>query len=328
MNGHEQFRDITTLQSHMLEVDRSGKDPGDTLSWIVSALSISTKMISAKIRRARLVDIVGSAGSSNVQGETQQKLDVIANETLLRTLGRRKGVAVAASEESEQPVIIRDTQPGDASYCVLFDPLDGSSNIDVCGGVGTIFSILHHNGDSAKTSVLQAGTQQVAAGYVLYGSSTVFVLSLGEGVDMFVLDPDIGSYVRVASHLRIPDANNHYSINEGNRLSLPEGYQRYLNWAQEHAYAARYVGTMVADVHRVLLKGGVFLYPPTEQSPAGKLRLLYEANPMGMIVEQAGGKAMAAPGKRLLEIEPTAVHQRTAVVMGSTAEVDRVLDFL
>lgn len=328
MNHVDQAPDITTLQSHMLEVDLSSKDSGDTLSWIVSALSSSTKIISAKIRRARLVDVVGSAGSSNVQGETQQKLDVIANDTLLRTLGRRKGVAVAASEESEKPVIIRDTQPGDASYCVLFDPLDGSSNIDVCGGIGTIFSILRHTGDSAESSVLQAGTRQIAAGYVLYGSSTVFVLTLGDGVDMFVLDPDVGSYVRVARHLRIPDAKGHYSINEGNRLSLPDGYQQYLNWAQEQAYSARYVGTMVADVHRILLKGGVFLYPPTKKAPNGKLRLLYEANPMGMVVEQAGGKAMAGPGQRLLEIEPTAVHQRTSVVMGSPAEVDRVLGFL
>jgi fructose-1,6-bisphosphatase I len=324
----EPSQDITSLQSHMLEMDLSTEDLGDTLSWIISALSISTKIISAKIRRARLIDIVGGAGSSNIQGEAQQKLDVIANETLLRTLGRRKGVAVAASEESARPIIIRDTQSADAGYCVLFDPLDGSSNIDVCGGVGTIFSILRSTGGSAEASVLQAGTRQVAAGYVLYGSSTVMVLTLGDGVTMFVLDPDIGSYVRVEKRLRIPEAKPQYSVNEGNRLSMPAGYQRYLNWAQEHAYSARYVGTMVADVHRILLTGGVFLYPPTDKSPAGKLRLLYEANPMALVIEQAGGKAVAAPDLRLLDIEPETVHQRTPVVMGSPAEVDRVLGFL
>jgi fructose-1,6-bisphosphatase I len=154
------------------------------------------------------------------------------------------------------------------------------------------------------------------------------MLTLGNGVDMFVLDPDVGSYIRVARNIRIPATKKHYSINEGNRLSLPDGYQRYLNWAQQNAYSARYVGTMVADVHRILMKGGVFLYPPTDKAPAGKLRLLYEANPMGMVIEQAGGKAMASPTQRLLDIEPAAIHERTPVILGSPADVDRVLEFL
>ena len=328
MNDLDLSTDITTLQSHMLEQEHGQAELGDALCWIVSALSISTKIIASKIRRARLLDVLGNAGQENVQGEKQQKLDVIANDTLLRTLGRRKGVAVVASEENEQPVIIRDGQSGDAQYCVLFDPLDGSSNLDVCGGVGTIFSILRHTTGNVENSVLQSGTRQVAAGYVLYGSSTVLMLTLGRGVDMFVLDPDVGSYIRVARNLTIPSEKRHYSLNEGNRLSLPEGYQRYLNWAQQEGYSARYVGTMVADVHRILMKGGVFLYPPTESAPAGKLRLLYEANPMALLIEQAGGRAMAAPNQRILDIEPAAIHERTPVVLGSTAEVDRVLDML
>ncbi len=328
MNDLDLTADITTLQSHMLERERRPDERGDALSWIVSALSSSTKFISSKIRRARLIDVLGGSGIENVQGETQQKLDAIANETLLRTLGRRKGVAVVASEENEQPVIIRDAQTDRAQYCVLFDPLDGSSNLDVCGGVGTIFSVLRHTAGSADGSVLQPGTAQVAAGYVLYGSSTLMVITLGNGVDMFVLDPDVGSYIRVSQGITIPAAKKHYSMNEGNRLGLPSGYQDYLHWAQENKYSARYVGTMVADVHRILMKGGVFLYPPTESAPAGKLRLLYEANPMAMLIEQAGGKAMASPAERLVEIEPTAIHQRTPVILGSSEEVDRVLSFV
>jgi fructose-1,6-bisphosphatase I len=165
----------------------------------------------------------------------------------------------------------------------------------------------------------------VAAGYVLYGSSTVFVLTLGKGVDMFVLDPSIGSFMRVERQLRIPSGNKSYSVNEGNRKSFPEGYQRYLDWAQDNDYSSRYAGAMVADVHRILLKGGVFFYPPTAKAPQGKLRLMYEANPMAMIIEQAGGKALSAPGQRVLEINPTAIHQRTPVILGSADQVDQVI---
>ena len=328
MNGAEANPAITTLQSHILERELDKPELGDSLSWIVSALSISTKIIAAQVRRARLVDVLGDAGAENVQGETQQKLDVIANETLLRTLGRREGVAIVASEENEQPVIIREAATGPPRYCVLFDPLDGSSNLDVCGAVGTIFSILTHPGGAAEAAVLQPGTQQVAAGYVLYGSSTVLVLTFGQGVHMFVLDPAIGAYIRVAENLRIPAARKHYSVNEGNRPSFPDGYQRYLEWAQHNGYSARYAGAMVADVHRILLQGGVFLYPPTGKAPRGKLRLLYEANPMSMLIEQAGGKAMAGPATRILDIRPEAIHERTPVILGSTEEVDRVLEFL
>jgi fructose-1,6-bisphosphatase I len=255
---------------------------------------------------------------------------VIANEILLRTLGGREGVAIVASEENEEPVILRDDRGGERRYCVLFDPLDGSSNLDVCGGVGTIFSILRHDRRAARAeqSLLQPGTEQVAAGYVLYGSSTVFVLTVGRGVDMFVLDPSYGAFMLVERGLRIPAASRSYSVNEGNRRTFPEGYQRYLDWAQEQNYSSRYVGAMVADVHRILLKGGVFMYPPTKKAPNGKLRLMYEANPMAMLVEQAGGKALAAPGSRILEVRPTDIHQRTAVVLGSAGEVDHVMAHL
>ncbi len=317
---------IITLQSHLLAEQARMPGSTGTLSWVLSAMSISAKIIANKVRCARLEDVLGDAGSGNVQGERQQKLDVISNNVLLRLLGGREGVAIVASEENEEPVIIRDDKAGEHRYCVLFDPLDGSSNLDVCGGVGTIFSILRHDPGvtDAQGALLQPGRQQVAAGYVLYGSSTVFVLTVGHGVDMFVLDPAVGAFMLVERGIRTPTANRSYSVNEGNRRSFPEGYQKYLDWAQERGYSSRYVGSMVADVHRILLKGGVFLYPPTNKAPAGKLRLMYEANPMAMLIEQAGGRALAAPGQRILDVQPKAIHERTPVLLGSSEEVDHV----
>lgn len=321
---------IMTLQSHILEQQAQHPHTSGTFSWILSALSISAKIIADKVRRARLENVLGSVGIENVQGEVQQKLDVLANDVLLATLGGREGVAIVASEENEEPVILREDGAGIPRYCVLFDPLDGSSNLDICGGVGTIFSILQYKGRSsrAQDSLLQPGYAQVAAGYVLYGSSTVFVLTIGKGVDLFVLDPSIGAFMRVEQNLTIPAGNQTYSVNEGNRKSFPEGYQRYLDWAQSNGYSGRYAGAMVADVHRILLKGGVFLYPPTTKAPEGKLRLMYEANPMAMIIEQAGGKTFAGPGQRVMDIQPTAIHQRTPVILGATDQVALVLAHL
>jgi fructose-1,6-bisphosphatase I len=321
-----QLPQIVTIQSHILQQQSRYPEATGALSWILSALSISAKMIAAHVRRARLDDVLGTVGNQNVQGEQQQKLDVIANEILLRTLGGREGVAVVASEENEEPVILRSDDSAERKYCVLFDPLDGSSNLDICGSVGTIFSILRKDRRNPRPqdSLMQCGSEQVAAGYVLYGSSTVLVLTIGMGVDMFVLDPSYGAFIRVAEGLRIPQKNKCYSVNEGNRASFPEGYQRYLNWAQEQGYSSRYVGAMVADVHRILLQGGVFMYPPTKKAPKGKLRLMYEANPMAMIIEQAGGKALSSPTERILDVTPTDIHQRTSVIIGSTEEVDHV----
>ena len=328
-NTRDEVR-IMTLQAHILGQQAKHPHASGTFSWILSALSISAKIIADKVRRARLENVLGSAGVENVQGEVQQKLDVLANEVLLGTLGGREGVAIVASEENEEPVILREDDTGAARYCVLFDPLDGSSNLDICGAVGTIFSILQFDGRGtrAQDSLLQPGARQVAAGYVLYGSSTIFVLTLGEGVDMFVLDPSIGAFMRVERNLLIPEGNKTYSVNEGNRKGFPEGYQRYLDWAQSNGYSGRYSGAMVADVHRILLKGGVFLYPPTTKAPDGKLRLMYEANPMAMIIEQAGGKVFAGPGLRVMNIQPTAIHQRTPVILGGTDQVALVLAHL
>jgi len=308
-----------TLQSHILQQEALPSAANGTFSWILSALSISAKVIAARVRRARLDD--DPAG--------ERGLDVMANEVLMRTIGGRDGVAIIASEENAEPVLLRASSRGEHQYCVLFDPLDGSSNLDVCGGVGTVFSILEHDRElRPEDSLLQSGAHQVAAGYVLYGSSTVFVLTIGSGVDMFVLDPSIGAFVRVAENLRIPDAGRNYSVNEGHRRSFPTGFQRYLDWAQAHDYTGRYVGAMVADAHRILLKGGVFLYPPTARAPQGKLRLMYEANPIAMVIEQAGGKAFAAPDTPILSIAPKDLQQRTPLILGSAAEVEHVLRHL
>ncbi len=334
MNGRTIPRqNLTSLQSHILQEE--GRYPGSSgdFTWILSALSLAAKSIAAKVRVARIEDVLGDHGEANVHGESQQKLDVIANDILVTCLGNRPSVAVVASEEDEEPTILRRGSEG-GKYCVVFDPLDGSSNLDVCVSVGTIFSILRNDPTipGVVETLCQPGTAQVAAGYILYGSSTVFVLTTGNGVDMFVLDPAIGSFVLVKSKIRIPAAGKSYSVNEAYRHTFPPGFARYLDWTHDNGYSSRYIGSMVSDVHRILLKGGVFLYPPTKKNAEGKLRLMYEANPMGMIIEQAGGKAVIGatdrPDGRLMDIVPASIHQRTSVVMGSSDEVDAVLRHL
>ncbi|MHC4428003.1 MAG: class 1 fructose-bisphosphatase [Planctomycetota bacterium] len=317
---------LRTLESHILAEET--KYPGATgeFSWILSAMTLSAKIIASKIRRARIEDVLGAIGETNVSGDAQQKLDVIANETLMRCLGERAGVAALASEENDRPVIL--TATADRPYCILFDPLDGSSNLDACVSVGTIFSIFRApRGAAPEQALLQPGSKQVAAGYILYGSSCVFVLTTGHGVNLFVLDPAVGAFVLVEAHLRIPEHKKSYAINEAYRAQFAKGYQDYLDAVHGDGYSSRYVGTMVADIHRILVQGGVFLYPATAKNREGKLRLMYEANPMAMIVEQAGGKASDGHG-RILDIEPNDLHQTTPVVMGSSAEVDRVLEHL
>ncbi len=329
---------LTSLQSHILAEEAKHPSATGDLSWILSAVSLAGKTIANKVRRARIEDVLGEHGEENVHGEQQQKLDVIANEIIMRCLGDRANIAVLASEEDETPVVLRSREAG-GRYSILFDPLDGSSNIDVAVGVGTIFSVVR-NDRMTQTGQppeniserrqcqntphhLQPGLRQVAAGYVLYGSSVVLVMTTGHGVDMFVLDQSIGSFVLVKENIRIPSSKNIYSVNEAYYDAFPKGYQAYLDWAHQNGYSSRYIGSMVADVHRTLVRGGVFLYPPTTTHPGGKLRLMYEANPMSMIMEQAGGKALAGT-ERILDIRPETLHQRCSVVMGSADEVDAV----
>lgn len=321
-------QNLTTLQSYILAEEKVHGGTGD-FSWIVAAISLAGRAIALKVRRARIDDVIGSMETDNVHGETQQKLDIIANELIMRCLGERADIGVLASEEGETPTIIRTRAEG-GKYCVLFDPLDGSSNIDVSVGVGTIFSILRNEKEVFKDPeelVLQPGTKQVAAGYILYGSSVIFVITTGHGVDMFVLDTALGTFVQVAGKIRMPKANKTYSVNEAYYDKFPKEYQGYLMWAHENGYSSRYIGSMVADIHRTLLKGGVFLYPPTGTHRKGKLRLLYEANPMGFIMEQAGGLAYSDDG-RIMDLVPKALHQRCSVIMGSKEEVEHVRSFL
>ena len=320
---------LTSLQTHILAEEQQYPGASGDFSWILSAITLAGKTIANKVRRARIEDVLGALGTENPTGDTQQKLDVISNEIIMRCLGDRANVGVLASEEGDTPVILRSSAEG-GHYAVIFDPLDGSSNLDVSVGVGTIFSILRITdlkADSPEDVILQPGTLQVAAGYVLYGSSVVCMLTTGHGVDMFVLDLSIGAFVLVKSKLTMPTSNKIYSVNEAYVDSFPDGYRQYLEWAHANGYSGRYIGSMVADIHRTLLKGGVFMYPPTKTHPEGKLRLMYEANPMAMIVEQAGGKALVGD-KRILEIDPTSLHQRTSVLMGSPDEVDHVLKHL
>ncbi|MEE2971814.1 MAG: class 1 fructose-bisphosphatase [Planctomycetota bacterium] len=318
---------LVSLQTHVLAEEARHPGAQGDLSWIISAISLSGKTIANKVRRARLDDVLGAHGTENVQGEEQLRMDVIANEIIMRCLGDRASIAVLASEEDEEPRILRRSGDG-GKYCVLFDPLDGSSNLDVAVGVGTIFTVLRNDPEvgSGERTVCQKGIHQVAAGYILYGSSTILVLTTGHGVDMFVLDMAIGSFLHVESGLKIPPGNKTYSVNEAYAEQFPAGYRTYLQWAHEHGYSSRYIGSMVADVHRILMRGGVFIYPPTTKNPSGKLRLLYEANPMAMVIEQAGGAAYSGV-KRTLEVEPTELHQRVPVLLGSPEEVDYVRRF-
>jgi fructose-1,6-bisphosphatase I len=325
-----QTSSVVTVQQHILEEQRRHHPhaSGD-FSWLLSGITLATKIIAAEVRRAGLVDILGSAQRQNVQGETVQKLDVIANQALLHCLGNRGNVAIMASEENEEPVVVhRDRARG--KYVVVFDPLDGSSNIDVNVSVGTIFSILRREDDPTGErdplqDVLQPGYKQLAAGYVVYGSSTMLVYTSGNGVAGFTLDLAIGAYVISHERITMPAQGDIYSVNEANADSFPEAYRRYLAFLRSgkagRTYSSRYIGSLVADFHRTLLKGGVFLYPPTSRYPSGKLRVLYEANPIAFLAEQAGGAATDGKG-RILDIRPAGLHQRTPLLVGSQKEME------
>jgi fructose-1,6-bisphosphatase I len=272
---------------------------------------------------------MGKTGRTNVQGEEVQKLDEFANETLVRCLGYRRNIGILVSEEDEDPRVIQEAETG--KYIVLFDPLDGSSNINANVSIGTIFSILERRptglGKDVMHNILQPGNRQVAAGYIVYGSSTVMAYTAGDGVHMFTLDPSIGAFVLAQENVRMPEAGRIYSTNEAYAGSFPEGIQHYLDWAKEAGdYSSRYIGSLVADFHRTLVRGGVFLYPGTTKSPKGKLRLLYEANPLAFVAEQAGGVATTG-AQRILDVQPTAMHERTPLIIGSKDEVQRVLSF-
>lgn len=321
------FPPLVTVQQHILDEQQRFTGVSGEFSWLLSGITLATKLIEAKVRRAGLAEILGSQDNVNVQGEMQQKLDVYANDMLLHALRVRESVAMMASEEDEHPLLAHGGSPR-AKYIVVFDPLDGSSNIDVNVSVGTTFSILRRTQPLdcpvSVEEVLQPGCQQVAAGYVLYGSSTMLVYSAGNGVHGFTLDPGVGAYVLSHPNIRIPDSGPYYSMNEAHLDRCPDEYQTFVSQLRAgelgHRYASRYIGSMVSDFHRTLLKGGVFLYPPNDDRPEGKLRLLYEANPIAFIAEHAGGRATNGH-QRILDIQPRSIHQRTPLVVGGPREM-------
>jgi fructose-1,6-bisphosphatase I len=321
-----------TVQQHIMEEQRRYRPHSSgEFSWLLSGITLATKIVAAQVRRAGLVDVLGTTGTTNVQGEVVQKLDVLANEALLHCLGCRGNVAIMASEENEQPIVVsRDRQHG--RYVVVFDPLDGSSNVDVNVSVGTIFSIFRRDPDPGGArdpllDVLQPGRLQVAAGYVVYGSATMLVYTTGNGVYGFTLDPAIGAYVLSHERILMPNEGSSYSVNEANADSFPAPYRQFLAHLRSgktgRTYTSRYIGSLVADFHRTLLRGGIFLYPPTDKHPEGKLRLMYEANPIAFLAEQAGGRATNGQDD-ILQLQPGSLHQRTPLVVGSRAEVELV----
>jgi fructose-1,6-bisphosphatase I len=325
---------LITVQEHILSQQRSHPTATGGFSWLLSGITLAAKIISANVRRAGILDVLGSVNTANVCGEQQQKLDVLANRTIELCLGYRGNVGVIASEELDEPKIV--SRSGAAGkYVVIFDPLDGSSNIDVNVSVGTIFAIFERdvtnfNGSNPVADVLQPGINLLSAGYIVYGSSTVLVYTTGEGVHSFTLDPSVGAFVLSSENMRMPDKSNMYSVNEANCNSFPKGYQEYLKWCKtEEAgpYTSRYIGSLVADFHRTLLRGGIFLYPPTAKAPGGKLRLSYEANPIAFLAEQAGGAATDG-NMRIMEKVPKSLHERTPLIVGTKSEVARVMKYL
>ena len=328
---------VVTIERHIIEQqERSDGATGD-FSALLRDLTLAFKIINREVMQAGLVDALGATGVENVQGEIVQKLDAFANTVIYRAMDHGGHLCGMASEEDEGILPIPEHYKC-GKYVLLFDPLDGSSNIDVNVSIGTIFSILKRvtPDDTAGTlsDFLQPGYKQIAAGYTIYGPSTMLVYTAGRGVYGFTYDPSVGEFLLSHDHIRIPAHGNIYSVNEGNYHKWDRRMQRYIDWAKrdvpeegKKAYSLRYIGSMVADVHRTLLYGGVFLYPADIKSHKGKLRLLYEANPMSFVVEQAGGQARDGE-QRVLEIEPELLHQRTPLIVGSPKNVEEVERFL
>lgn len=317
---------MKTLGEFIVDKQHDFPHASGELSSLLSAIKLGAKIINRDINKAGLVDILGANGLANVQGEVQMKLDLYANEKLKAALQARGEVAGIASEEEEDMVIFTDQRALNGKYVVLMDPLDGSSNIDVNVSVGTIFSIYRRvtpvGTPASKDDFLQPGHRQVAAGYVVYGSSTMLVYTTGVGVHAFTYDPSLGVFCLSHQAVQFPSEGNIYSINEGNYIKFPLGVKKYIKYCQEQdvtsrrPYTSRYIGSLVADFHRNLLKGGIYIYPSTASHPQGKLRLLYECNPMAFLAEQAGG--IASDGqRRILDIIPTELHQRSPFFVGN-----------
>ena len=325
-----------TLGEFIIENQAEFKYSSGELSRLINSIRLAAKVVNHEVNKAGLVDIIGAAGETNIQGEDQQKLDVYANEKFIQTLINRNIVCGIGSEENDDFIAINSLDENNQNkYVVLIDPLDGSSNIDVNVSVGTIFSI-YRRVTPVGTPVtiedfLQKGDQQVAAGYVIYGTSTMLVYTTGHGVNGFTLNPAIGTFYLSHPNMQFPEMGNIYSINEGNYAHFPQGVKNYIKYCQEETedrpYTSRYIGSLVSDFHRNLIKGGIYIYPQTSKAPDGKLRLLYECNPMAFLAEQANG--LASDGfQRIMDIQPTALHQRVPIFCGSRKMVQKAKEFM
>jgi fructose-1,6-bisphosphatase I len=329
---------VTTLNEFIL--DRQAEFPFATgeLSRILSDIAVASKMVSRDVRKAGLVDhILGAQGEVNVQGEDQQKLDVVADEQFIKAFENGGEICGIASEENDDFVAFSSESAKNAKYVVLFDPLDGSSNIDVNVSIGTIFSVYRRKSEAGTLAtlddMLQIGSSQVAAGYVLYGSSTMLVYTTGFGVNGFTLDPSIGEFCLSHPNMKMPETGRMYAMNEGNIDICEPGIKKYVQYCQSFdndkgaPYSGRYIGSLVADFHRNLIKGGIYIYPITTTAPEGRLRLLYECNPLAFIAEQAGGLATTGR-KRILDIQPTKLHERVSFFCGSKNMVEKAMSLL
>ncbi len=327
----------TTLGEFIIKNQKDFPYAKGELSALLSSIRLAGKMVNQEINKAGLANILGAAGNENVQGEDQQKLDVMANDLFISTLQSRGEICGIGSEEMDDFVSFNEEIHKDAKYVVLIDPLDGSSNIDVNVSVGTIFSIYRRISEPGTPAVLedflQPGNKQVAAGYLIFGTSTMLVFTTGNGVNGFTYDPGIGSFFLSHPKMQIPDDGKIYSINEGNYVHFPEGVKKYIKWCQEldsstnRPLTSRYIGSLVADFHRNLLKGGIYIYPRGTTAPNGKLRLLYECNPMAFLMEQAGGKASDGY-RRIMDLEPEELHQRVPFFCGSNKMVEKAEAFM
>lgn len=325
-----------SLGEFIIENQEEFKYSSGELSRLINSIRLAAKVVNHKVNKAGLVDILGAAGDTNIQGEDQQKLDVFANDVFITTLTNREIVCGIASEEEDDFITIKGrNKKNDNKYVVLIDPLDGSSNIDVNVSVGTIFSIYRRITPSGTPvtieDFLQPGNQQVAAGYIVYGTSTMIVYTTGHGVNGFTLNPAIGTYYLSHPNMKFPEDGHIYSVNEGNYVHFPQGVKDYIKYCQreeeDRPYTSRYIGSLVPDFHRNMIKGGIYIYPNTSKDPKGKLRLLYECNPMAMIAEQAGGKASDG-FMRILDINPETLHERVPFFCGTKTMVEKAEEFM
>ncbi len=325
-----------TLGEFIIKNQTSFKYSSGELSSLINSIRLAAKVVNHEVNKAGLVDIIGPTGDKNIQSEKQQKLDVYANEKFINTLVNRNIVCGIASEEEQTFISINSNDKNNQNkYVVLIDPLDGSSNIDVNVSVGTIFSIYRRKSKiGTEVSIddfLQSGRHQVAAGYIIYGTSTMLFYTTGNGVNGFTLNPAIGTFYHSHANIQFPKHGNIYSINEGNYLQFPDFVKNYIKFCQEEEgdrpYTSRYIGSLVSDFHRNMIKGGIFLYPPTAKNPNGKLRLLYECNPIAFICEQAGGLAINGK-KNILDIQPQELHQRIPFYCGSEEMIQQFQKFI